>query len=91
MVRWPAAAEEQESQEEESESWSDKFSNLLTSTYGQLQSAAGKVVGVPQGEAWRTALRAAARSGTAQVTCLGLSAGLGLECLAAHSCQDAHT
>ena len=65
----PAAAEAEQAGEEGSESWSDKFSNLLTSTYGELQAAAGKAVGVPQGEAWRTALRAAARCGTAQVWC----------------------
>ena len=84
----PAAAEAEESGEEGSESWSDKFSNLLTSTYGELQAAAGKAVGVPQGEAWRTALRAAARCGTAQVCCgpcpapeCGTSAGVWGICL----------
>ena len=62
-----AAAEEQEAEDESKQSWGDKFSDFLTSTYGKLQSAAGEAVGVPQGEAWRRALQAAARCGASQV------------------------
>lgn len=62
-----AGAATAEEAEDEKQSWGDKFADFLTSTYGKLQSKAGVAVGVPQGEAWRRALSAAARCGASQV------------------------
>ncbi|PRW56496.1 actin binding [Chlorella sorokiniana] len=43
------------------------LANFLTTQYAKYQGQAGRVVGIPPGEAWRVALRAAVASGASQV------------------------
>ena len=52
---------------DEEERWADNFAAFVTSTYAGLQSRAAEKCGVLPGEAWRTAMEAAAMAGARQV------------------------
>jgi hypothetical protein len=55
------------------EGWAARFAALVTGTYAQLQTRAAEKCGVAPGEAWRTALEAAAGAGVRQVSRLSLT------------------
>lgn len=64
MYGTPAEAD---GEEDDEESWAARFAALVTGTYAQLQNRAADKCGVAPGEAWRTALEAAASAGVRQV------------------------
>ncbi|CAL8464277.1 g3812 [Coccomyxa elongata] len=61
------AAIDKENEEDEEDSWSEKFAMALTTAYAAQQSAAAAKCGVSPGEVWRAALEAASNVGTRQV------------------------
>ena len=63
-VRAHAEADDEDGDES---GWAGRFGALVTGTYAQLQIKAAEKCGVAPGEAWRTALEAAAMAGARQV------------------------